>query len=57
MLKSYLLIAVRHLARRRLFSVIMVGCLATGITFSTIIGLYIRNQEKVNAAVRDVGNQ
>ena len=35
----------------------MVCCLATGITFSMIIGGYIRNQEKVNSTIRDVGNQ
>jgi putative ABC transport system permease protein len=57
MLKNYFTIALRHLARHRLFSVIMVCCLATGITFSMIIGGYIRNQEKVNSALRDVGNQ
>ncbi|MDO6430372.1 ABC transporter permease [Flavitalea sp. BT771] len=57
MLKSYFTIAVRHLARHRLFSAIMVTCLAVGITFSMIIGLYVRNQEKVNSTVHDVGNQ
>jgi putative ABC transport system permease protein len=57
MLKNYFTIAVRHLARHRLFSVIMVCCLASGITFSMIIGGYIRNQEKVNSTIRDVGNQ
>lgn len=57
MLKNYLTIAFRHLARHRLFSVIMVCCLATGITFSMIIGGYIRNQENVNSTIRDVANQ
>lgn len=57
MLKSYILIAVRHLARHRFFSAIMVSCLALGITFAMIIGLYIRNQEGVNGGIRDAGNQ
>ena len=57
MLKSYILIAVRHLARHRFFSVIMVCCLALGITFAMIIGLYVRNQEGVNGGIRDAGNQ
>jgi putative ABC transport system permease protein len=57
MLKSYLLIAVRHLARHRFFSAIMVSCLAIGISFAMIIGLYVSNQESVNGGVRDVGNQ
>jgi putative ABC transport system permease protein len=57
MLKSYLLIAVRHLARHRFFSAIMVCCLALGITFAMTIGLYVSNQESVNGGIRDVGNQ
>jgi hypothetical protein len=57
MLKNYFIIAVRHLARHRLFTVIMVCCLATGITFSMIIGGYIRNQVQVNSTIQDVGNQ
>jgi putative ABC transport system permease protein len=57
MLKNYFTIALRHLARHRLFSVIMVCCLATGITFSMVIGGYIQNQEKVNNTIRDVDNQ
>jgi putative ABC transport system permease protein len=57
MLKSYILIAVRHLARHRFFSAIMVSCLALGITFSMIIGFYVRDQEGVNGGIRDVGNQ
>ena len=57
MLKNYITIAVRHLFRHKLFSIIMVCCLAIGITFSLIIGLYIRNQERVNSTISDVGNQ
>lgn len=57
MLKSYLLIAIRHLARHRFFSAIMVCCLALGITFAMIIGLYVSNQESVNGGIRDLSNQ
>jgi putative ABC transport system permease protein len=57
MLKNYFTIALRHLTRHRLFSIIMVCCLATGITFAMIIGGYIQNQEKVNSTIRDVANQ
>lgn len=57
MLKNYITIAFRHLVRHKLFSVITVCCLAIGITFSMIIGMYVLNQEKVNSTIRDVGNQ
>jgi putative ABC transport system permease protein len=57
MLKNYITIAVRHLVGHKLFSIITVCCLAIGITFALIIGLYVRNQESVNSRIRDVGNQ
>ena len=57
MLKNYVTIAVRHLVGHKLFSIITVCCLAIGITFALIIGLYVRNQESVNSRIRDVGNQ
>jgi putative ABC transport system permease protein len=57
MLKNYITIAVRHLVGHKLFSIITVCCLAIGITFALIIGLYVRNQESVNGSIKDVGNQ
>jgi putative ABC transport system permease protein len=57
MLKNYITIAVRHLVGHKLFSIITVCCLAIGITFALIIGLYVRNQESVNGSIRNVGNQ
>ena len=57
MLKNYITIAVRHLTGHKLFSIITVCCLAIGITFAMIIGLYVRKQESVNGSIRDVGNQ
>jgi len=57
MLKNYITIAVRHLVGHKLFSIITVFCLAIGITFVLIIGMYVRNQESVNSSIRDVGNQ
>lgn len=57
MLKNYLTIAVRHLLRNRLFAFIMICCLATGLTFSLIIGLYIQQQSGVNGKIRDLSNQ
>lgn len=57
MLKNYLLIAVRHLRRHKLYSAINIFCLAIGITFSMLIGVYIINQKNVNASLRNAGNQ
>ena len=57
MLKNYLIIATRHLRRHKLFSAINVFCLAIGITFSMLIGVYIINQKNVNASIRNVDNQ
>ncbi len=57
MLKNYLVIALRHLQRHKLFSAINILCLAIGITFSMLIGVYIVNQKNVNASLRNAGNQ
>jgi putative ABC transport system permease protein len=57
MLRSYINIALRHLTRHKLFSIINISCLAIGITFSLIIGVYILNQENVNAHIKNVNNQ
>ncbi len=57
MLRSYIIIAVRHLSRHKLFSIINISCLAIGITFSLIIGVYALNQENVNAHIKNANNQ
>ena len=57
MLRSYINIAIRHLSRHKLFSIINISCLAIGITFSLIIGVYILNQENVNARIKNINNQ
>jgi putative ABC transport system permease protein len=57
MLKNYFTIAIRHLTRHKLFSIINIFCLAIGITFSMIIGMYILNQQSVNSQLKNVNNQ
>ena len=57
MLKNYLTIAVRHFIRHKLFAAINILCLAIGITFSMVIGVYILNQENINNNLSDVKNQ
>jgi putative ABC transport system permease protein len=57
MLKNYITIAVRHLTRHKLFSVINIFCLALGLAFSLIILVYVIRQEHVNSDLRDVNNQ
>jgi len=57
MFKNYLTIAIRHLRRHKLFSVINIFCLSIGITFSIIIGVYVLNQENVNANLSNINNQ
>jgi putative ABC transport system permease protein len=57
MLRNYLIIATRHLARHKLFSIINIFCLAIGITFSLIIGVYVLNQENVDAHLRNSHQQ
>jgi len=57
MLKNYLVIAIRHLRRHKLFSAINILCLAIGITFSMLIGDYIIGQKGINATLRNAGNQ
>ena len=57
MLKNYFTIALRHILKHKLSSLINILCLSIGITFSVIIGVYILNQERVNKGIRDVANQ
>ena len=57
MLKNYLIITARHLVRHKLFSLINIFCLAVGISFSLIIGIYILEQKQVNDNLRNIGQQ
>lgn len=57
MLRNYILIASRHLRRHKLFSGINILCLAIGITFSLLIGVYVINQKSVNGSLRNAGRQ
>src|SRR5215208_4603627 len=57
MLKNYFTIAFRHLTRHKLFTLINVFCLALGITFSLIIGVYVLNQYNINHSLKNVNNQ
>ncbi|HEY4874470.1 MAG TPA: ABC transporter permease [Puia sp.] len=57
MYKSYFTIAFRHLTRHKLFSVINISCLAIGIAFSIIIGVYVLNQVKVNSDIKNLSSQ
>lgn len=57
MLKNYFTIAVRHLLRHKFFSAINILCLAIGITFSLIIGIYVLGQYNINASLKNVNNQ
>jgi putative ABC transport system permease protein len=57
MLKNYFTIGIRHLTRHKLFSVINIFCLAIGITFSMIIGVYVLNQETVNRDIKHISSQ
>ena len=57
MFKNYFKIAVRHLTKHKLFSLINILCLSIGITFSMIIGIYILKEQSVNRDLKNVENQ
>jgi putative ABC transport system permease protein len=57
MLKNYFTVALRHLTRHRTFSLINISCLAIGITFSLLIGIFVINEKSVNADLRHANNQ
>src|SRR5262245_50217521 len=44
MLRHYLSLALRHVARNRLYSLISVTALATGFGAATLIGLYVHDE-------------
>ncbi|MCC6288078.1 MAG: ABC transporter permease [Chitinophagaceae bacterium] len=57
MLKNYFKIAVRHLTKHKMFSIINILCLAIGITFAMLIGEYIIHEKRVNADLLNVNQQ
>jgi putative ABC transport system permease protein len=57
MLKKYITIALRHLAKHKLFSIINILCIAIGITFSLLIGVYILNQKSINHSLHNIDRQ
>ncbi|HTE25172.1 ABC transporter permease [Flavitalea sp.] len=57
MLKNYFIIAIRHLSRHKLFSLINVLCLGIGITFSMLIWNYIMQEKQVNLSLKNAENQ
>jgi putative ABC transport system permease protein len=57
MFKNYFKTAWRNLARHKFFSAINILCLALGITFSLVIGVYVLNQYNINKSLKDVNNQ
>jgi ABC-type lipoprotein release transport system permease subunit len=54
MLKNFITIAVRHLLRHKLFSLINIICLAIGISFSLIICVYIIQEKSVDRNLRNL---
>lgn len=57
MFRNFFVIATRHLAKHKLFSVINIFCLAIGITFSALIGVYVINEKNVNSNIRNISDQ
>lgn len=57
MLKNYFTIALRHIAKHKLFSILNILCIAIGTTFTLLIGVYILNQKSINHNLRNVDRQ
>lgn len=57
MFKNYFKTAWRNISKHKLFSAINILCLAIGITFSIVIGVYVLNQENINNNLNNVNNQ
>lgn len=57
MLRSYFIIAIRHLSRQKLFSAINILCLAMGLSFSLLIGMYVLNEKEVNTGIKNIHRQ
>ncbi|HEY8894089.1 MAG TPA: ABC transporter permease, partial [Niastella sp.] len=57
MLRNYLTIAIRHLTKHKLFSLINILCIAIGTTFAMLIGVYILEQKNINHDLRNADRQ
>ncbi|MGN6436058.1 MAG: ABC transporter permease [Agriterribacter sp.] len=57
MLRNYIKIAWRNIQSRKLFAAINVLCLAVGLTFALVIGVYIVKQQQVNASLKNADHQ
>lgn len=57
MYKNYIIVAIRHFKKHRLFFAINILCLSIGITFSMIIGVYVLTQRNINHDLNDASNQ
>lgn len=57
MLKNYITVALRHLAKHKLFSIINILCIAIGTTFSLLIGVYILQQKSINHNLNNIDRQ
>src|SRR5258708_1837402 len=57
MISNYFKIAWRNLWKNKSFSVINIFCLALGITFSLLIGIYVLNEESINSGIKNIDDQ
>lgn len=57
MLTNYLKIAWRNIVKRKVLSIITTLCLAIGLTFSLIIGIYVVKQKNINSDLRNTSQQ
>ncbi|HVW12620.1 MAG TPA: ABC transporter permease [Mucilaginibacter sp.] len=57
MLKNYIKIAWRSLLKNKGFSILNIFCLAIGITFSMLIGVYILNESAINHDIKNIDDQ
>ncbi|HMR93258.1 MAG TPA: ABC transporter permease, partial [Chitinophagaceae bacterium] len=57
MLTNYLKIAWRNIVKRKVLAIITTLCLAIGLTFSLIIGIYVVKQKSINSDLRNASRQ
>jgi putative ABC transport system permease protein len=57
MIRNYFKIAWRNLWNNKGFSIINIFCLALGITFSMLIGIYVLNEKQVNSGIKNISDQ